>query len=146
MSIGGFAGFKIRIALVRFAPEKVCNASCVVSIYSSRFCRVAGPALREAMLDALAQLQELTDKVTAGGGKPDAEASAATVARHRKRNKLLPRERIQLLLDEGSPFLELSTLAGWGSDDPLGGGMVTGIGWVHGVECACTAGKCPPEV
>ena len=65
-------------------------------------------ANREAMLDALAQLQELTDKVTAGGGKPDAEASAATVARHRKRNKLLPRERIQLLLDEGSPFLELT--------------------------------------
>ena len=96
-------------------------------------------ANRSAMLDALAEIQALTDRVTAGGGKEDADASAATVARHRKRNKLLPRERIQLLLDEGSPFLELSTLAGWGSDDPLGGGMVTGIGWVHGVECMVVA-------
>ena len=96
-------------------------------------------ANRSAMLDALAEIQALTDRVTAGGGKEDVDASAATVSRHRKRNKLLPRERIQLLLDEGSPFLELSTLAGWGSDDPLGGGMVTGIGWVHGVECMVVA-------
>ena len=58
-------------------------------------------ANRSAMLDALAEIQALTDRVTAGGGKEDADASAATVARHRKRNKLLPRERIQLLLDEG---------------------------------------------
>ncbi len=96
-------------------------------------------ANREAMLDAIAELDELTARVTAGGGKEDADACATTVARHRKRNKLLPRERIGLLLDEGSPFLELSTLAGWGTDDPLGGGVVTGIGWVHGIECMVVA-------
>lgn len=94
---------------------------------------------REAMLEALAQLDELYAKVIAGGGKDDPEKSAATVARHRKRGKLLPRERIQLLVDHNAPFLELSTLAGWGSDDPLGGGIVTGIGWVSGVECLILA-------
>ncbi|MFN8149039.1 MAG: hypothetical protein U0R76_16450 [Candidatus Nanopelagicales bacterium] len=54
-----------------------------------------------------------------------------TRARSRKlrsRGKLLPRERVGLLIDRGAPFLELSPLAGWGTDDPLGGGMVTGIG------------------
>lgn len=96
-------------------------------------------ANRDAMLAELQKLADLTAQVTAGGGKADPQASAATVARHRKRNKLLPRERISLLLDQGSPFLELSTLAGWGTDDPLGGGMVTGIGWVHGVECMVVA-------
>ena len=39
----------------------------------------------------------------------------------------------------GSPFLELSPLAGWGTDDPLGGGLVTGIGVVGGVECVVIA-------
>src|SRR5471032_1017784 len=52
MSIGGLAGFRIRMALARRAPEKRCKASSVVSMYSSRLARVAGPALREAMLDA----------------------------------------------------------------------------------------------
>lgn len=94
---------------------------------------------RQAMLDALDQIGELVAKVTAGGGKDDPEKSAATVARHRKRNKLLPRERIQLVVDHNAPFLELSTLAGWGSDDPLGGGIVTGIGWVNGTECMIVA-------
>lgn len=46
-------------------------------------------------------------RIHAGGGD-------AAVTRHRSRNKLLPRERIDLLLDEGSPFLELSPLAGYG--------------------------------
>lgn len=96
-------------------------------------------ANREAMLAALAEIDSLTAGVIGGGGAEDAEKSARTVARHRKRNKLLPRERIQLLIDPQSPFLELSALAGWGSDDPLGGGMVTGIGWVNGVECVVLA-------
>ena len=91
------------------------------------------------MLEALAEIDVLTTRVVRGGGKDDPGASAATVARHRRRGKLLPRERIRLLVDAHSPFLELSPLAGWGSDDPLGGGMVTGIGWVSGVECVIIA-------
>ena len=61
------------------------------------------------------------------------------VARHRTRGKLLPRERIELLLDPDSPFLELSPLAAWGSDFAVGASVVTGIGVVEGVECVLIA-------
>ena len=94
---------------------------------------------RAAMAEALAELDTLLAKVTAGGGSDDPEKNARTVARHRGRGKLLPRERISLLLDRGSAFLELSPLAGWGTDDPLGGGVVTGIGRVSGTECMIVA-------
>lgn len=57
------------------------------------------------------------------------------VARHRERGKLLVRERIDLLVDQDSYFLELSPLAAWGSDFPVGAGLVTGIGRIAGVEC-----------
>ena len=96
-------------------------------------------ANRTAMLEALADIDGLLAAVIAGGGSGDPEKNAKTVARHRGRGKLLPRERINLLLDRGSPFLELSPLAGWGTDDPLGGGVVTGIGRVHGTECMIVA-------
>ncbi|NVK31969.1 MAG: methylcrotonoyl-CoA carboxylase [Gammaproteobacteria bacterium] len=60
--------------------------------------------------------------------------NAQSVARHRKRGKLLPRERIAVLLDDGSPFLELSPLAAYGvyDDDIPAAGIVCGIGLVHG--------------
>src|SRR5688572_7728155 len=61
------------------------------------------------------------------------------LARHRARGKLTARERIELLLDEGSPYLELSPLAAWGSEFHVGGAMVTGIGVVSGVECVVIA-------
>ena len=61
------------------------------------------------------------------------------MARHRQRGRLLVRERIDLLVDPGSPFLELSPLAGWGTDDPVGGGLVTGIGVVEGTACVIIA-------
>ena len=67
-------------------------------------------------------------KAVAGGGEK-------YVDRHHARGKLLARERIELLLDEGSAFLELSPLAGWGSDFTVGASVVTGIGVVEGVEC-----------
>jgi acetyl-CoA carboxylase carboxyltransferase component len=89
-------------------------------------------ANREAMLAALAEIDALQQQVVAGGGEK-------AVARARSRGKLLPRERIGLLLDQDSPFLELSPLAGHGTDDPLGGGLVTGIGVVSGVECVVIA-------
>ena len=60
---------------------------------------------------------------------------ARSIERHRDRGKFLARDRIDLVIDEGSPFLELSALAGWGqADDEFpGAGIVTGIGIVHGV-------------
>lgn len=96
-------------------------------------------ANRTAMAQALAEIDGLLASVVAGGGSADAEKNARTVARHRGRGKLLPRERIALLLDPGSAFLELSPLAGWGTDDPLGGGVVTGIGRVSGAEVMVVA-------
>lgn len=64
---------------------------------------------------------------------------ARYIERHRKRGKLLVRERIELLIDPGTAFLELSPLAGWGTDDPLGGGMVAGIGIIEGTKVAISA-------
>ncbi|CAD5118660.1 DgyrCDS7347 [Dimorphilus gyrociliatus] len=66
------------------------------------------------------------------GGGPKA------VERHLSRGKLLPRERINTLIDEGSSFLELSQLAGhnlYGKDSVPAGGIITGIGRVSGTEC-----------
>ena len=96
-------------------------------------------ANRDAMLTALDEIQQLQAKVAAGGGSDDPEKNARTIARHRTRGKLLPRERIAYLLDAGSPFLELSPLAGWGTQDPLGAGVVTGIGTISGTECMIVA-------
>jgi len=60
-------------------------------------------------------------------------------ARHRARGKLLARERIDLLVDEDSAFLELSPLAAWGTSFHTGASLVTGIGVVSGVECVIVA-------
>ena len=87
---------------------------------------------REAMLRALAGLDAEHAKALAGGGEK-------AVARHRKRGKLLPRERIELLIDPDSPFLELSPLAAWGSDFAVGASVVTGVGVIEGVECVLIA-------
>jgi acyl-CoA carboxylase subunit beta len=87
---------------------------------------------REAMLTKLADLDEQHAKAVAGGGEKYVE-------RHHARGKLLPRERIELLIDPGSAFLELSPLAGWGSDFAVGASVVTGIGVIEGVECMITA-------
>jgi acyl-CoA carboxylase subunit beta len=87
---------------------------------------------REAMLEKLTDLGAEHAKAVAGGGEKYVE-------RHHARGKLLPRERIELLVDPGSAFLELSPLAGWGSDFTVGASVVTGIGVIEGVECLITA-------
>jgi acetyl-CoA carboxylase carboxyltransferase component len=93
----------------------------------------AGPLTnREAMLAKLADLDAQHAVAVAGGGEK-------YVARHHERGKLTPRERIELLIDPGSAFLELSPLAGYGSDFTVGASVVTGIGVVEGVECMITA-------
>ncbi|HEY3870323.1 MAG TPA: carboxyl transferase domain-containing protein [Actinocrinis sp.] len=89
-------------------------------------------ANREAMLAKLAELEAEHAKALAGGGP-------RYVERHRGRGGLLARERIELLLDPDSPFLELSALAAWGSDYQVGAGIVTGIGVIEGTECVVTA-------
>ncbi|MGA8847583.1 MAG: carboxyl transferase domain-containing protein, partial [Nocardioides sp.] len=84
------------------------------------------------MLEKVESLERENAKAVAGGGE-------RSVKRHHDRGKLMPRERIELLLDEGSAFLELSPLAAWGSDFTVGASVVTGIGVVEGVECMITA-------
>ncbi|KAL4350497.1 hypothetical protein S83_032338 [Arachis hypogaea] len=87
-----------------------------------------------SMQDLISELQSHVQRVVAGGG-PEA------VKRNRSRNKLLPRERIDRLLDPGSSFLELSQLAGhdlYGEPLPSAG-IVTGIGPVHGQLCMFVA-------
>ena len=72
-------------------------------------------------------------------------ASAAAKERFHKRGQLLPRERVALLLDPDAPFLELSTLAGFGFDvadaerSVPGGGLIVGIGFVSGTRCLVSA-------
>jgi acetyl-CoA carboxylase carboxyltransferase component len=89
-------------------------------------------ANRAAQMDALAALDEQLDLVRAGGGAKYAE-------RHRKRGRLLARERIELLVDRDSPFLEFSSLAAWGTRFHVGASIVTGLGVVSDVECVIIA-------
>jgi 3-methylcrotonyl-CoA carboxylase beta subunit len=78
----------------------------------------------------VADLRARVAQAAQGGG-------AAARARHLARGKLLPRERVELLLDPGTPFLELSQLAASGmyADEAPGAGLISGIGRISGREC-----------
>ncbi|EDM80658.1 Propionyl-CoA carboxylase [Plesiocystis pacifica SIR-1] len=94
-------------------------------------------AQRAEMLALVEAFRALEAKVAAHG--------EAKRKKFEKRGQLTPRERVARLLDPGSPFLELSTLAGFkmhddnGRKDTLGGGNITGVGFVSGVRCMVTA-------
>ena len=83
---------------------------------------------RADMLEAIEQLEALSREAAAGGGEE-------TMARLRARGKMPLRERIALVLDPDSPFLEISPLAAWRSNFTVGSGFVVGIGVIEGVEC-----------
>jgi acetyl-CoA carboxylase carboxyltransferase component len=89
-------------------------------------------ANREAQLALLKELDKQLELAIAGGGERYQQ-------RHRDRGRLLARERIELLLDPDSPFLELSSLAAWGTEFTVGASVVTGVGVVSGVECVIIA-------
>jgi acetyl-CoA carboxylase carboxyltransferase component len=91
-------------------------------------------ANRERMTALVEELRSWTDEVAKGGGEE-------AVERHRSRGKLLPRERIDRLIDPGSAFLELNALAACGlyDGDAPAAGIVTGIGAVEGRECVVVA-------
>ena len=88
---------------------------------------------RDHMLRLLAEVRALEQRTR--------ERSAKSQPLFEKRGQLLPRDRLALLIDPGSSYLELSALAGYGQDhsDLLksipGGGSISGIGWVAGVRC-----------
>ncbi len=87
---------------------------------------------RLAMENALAEVNEQLALARAGGGE-------RYVERHRRRDKMLAHERIELLLDRDAPFLELCPLAGWGTPYSVGASLVSGIGVIAGVECMISA-------
>src|SRR6202047_5294637 len=94
-------------------------------------------ANRDGMLALIARMRGLEERTRA--------ASAAAKDRFHKRGQLLPRERVALVLDPGSPFIELSPLAGYLFDVPdadksvPGGGLIAGIGFVSGIRCMVSA-------
>jgi acetyl-CoA carboxylase carboxyltransferase component len=81
-----------------------------------------------------AQLRERLAQIRQGGGEQYQQ-------RHRDQGKLFVRDRVDHLLDPGSPFLELSPLAAWAmyDDEAPAAGIVTGIGRISGVECVIVA-------
>ena len=87
-----------------------------------------------AMRSAVADLRAKTDKAALGGGE-------LARSRHTARGKLLPRERVDQLIDPGSPFLEIGQLAAYGmyGGEAPSAGLVAGIGRIHGVECMVLA-------
>src|SRR4051795_6530447 len=89
---------------------------------------------RDGHLALIADLQERLARTRAGGGE-------RAMQRHVERGKLPVRERIERLVDPGSPFLELSPLAAHGmyDGDAPGAGIVTGVGRVSGRECVIVA-------
>lgn len=92
---------------------------------------------REHMLGLLRRVQSLEQRTR--------DKSDSARERFEKRQQLLPRERLSLLLDPGAPFLEIAKLAGLGMDSPdleksvPGGGVIAGIGFVSGVRCMILA-------
>ncbi len=88
----------------------------------------------EAMRALVSELRAKVEEISRGGGELARE-------RHIARGKLPVRERIRLLLDAGSPFLEFSQLAAYGmyDDEVPAAGIVTGIGRVAGRECVVIA-------
>lgn len=91
---------------------------------------------RAAMLEKIEQLRALEEK-----SQKQAESKRE---KFEKRGQILPRERVNLLLDRGSPFLELSSLAGYKQHDDkdgslAGGNTIIGIGFVEGTRCLISA-------
>ena len=89
-------------------------------------------ANRAHLLVLLAEHDRQLALVNDGGGEK-------YVARHRQRGKLLARERVERLVDRDSPLLELSPLAAWGTDFPVGAGLFTGVGVIEDTECVIIA-------
>ena len=87
-----------------------------------------------AMQALVADLRDKVEQIRGGGG-------ARARDKHLARGKLLPRERIRQLLDDGSPFLEFSQFAAWRMYDGTvaAGGVITGIGRICGQECLIVA-------
>jgi acetyl-CoA carboxylase carboxyltransferase component len=107
-----------------------------MAVLESRIDR-ASPEFKESQeyfTSLVAELRERIALVKRGGGED-------AIAKHRARNKLLARERIETLCDPDAPFLEFNPLAAWEMYDgeAPGAGIVTGVGVIEGQECVIVA-------
>src|SRR5271166_1163585 len=114
--------------------ESSASSAVVMTVLRSTLDPKAA-AYTDAASAATSRLEEIDAEFAKalGGGGPK------YVERHHARGKLTARERIELLVDPDSPFLELSPLAAYGSAFQIGASTVTGIGVVEGVECMIVA-------
>jgi 3-methylcrotonyl-CoA carboxylase beta subunit len=107
-----------------------------MSVLASRV-RPRSPEFQANAAAIRALVEDLREQVRRAGegGGPAARA------RHAARGKLLPRDRVERLLDPGTPFLEIGQLAAWGmyDGDAPAAGLIAGIGRIHGVECVVLA-------
>jgi acetyl-CoA carboxylase carboxyltransferase component len=85
-----------------------------------------------AMGELVGEVRALHDQVLAGGG-------ALYVERHRARDKMMVRERLEALVDPGTPVLELCPLAGLQTGDPVGGGVVVALAEISHTQCLVVA-------
>lgn len=111
----------------RATPPSMPTLSTTIDPTSATF-----RANRRAQAEAMDGVNQQLAVARAGGGE-------RYTRRHRERGKLLARERIELLLDRDSAFLELLPLAAWGTDYTVGASSIIGIGVVEGVECLVSA-------
>ncbi len=100
-----------------------------INLHSEEF-----KANAEAMKEQIAPLRDTAAIIAEGGGEKACQ-------RHLSRGKMLPRQRIDALLDPGSPFLEISQLAAWQvyKETIPAAGVIAGIGQVCGIECMIVA-------
>ncbi|HEV8103204.1 MAG TPA: carboxyl transferase domain-containing protein [Gaiellaceae bacterium] len=106
-----------------------------MALLESRVERTDDFARRQARMEQLVgELKTRTAQIAAGGGE-------RAIERHRSRGKLLARERIDLLVDPGTAFLELNALAAWDvyEGQAPSAGIVTGVGVIEGQECVIVA-------
>src|SRR5919106_2205945 len=114
----------IRVSIAEPLTSRLSSVQTLTSrldTSSDQFCRN-----REEMLGLIAEMNDLLEQATKGGGPESTE-------RLIKRGKLPVRERVSLLLDADSPFLEIGPLAGYMTNQVIGGGMLIGIGVVNDV-------------
>uniref|UniRef100_A0A7S2DJV1 methylcrotonoyl-CoA carboxylase n=1 Tax=Haptolina brevifila TaxID=156173 RepID=A0A7S2DJV1_9EUKA len=122
------------IASLGVAHNKLCTSAFVSDAWVDTSTE-AFASNTAAMDEKIAVLRNRLEVVRHGGGE-------RATALHRSRGKLMARERIEAILDPGSPFLEFSALAGEGLYEeysPPSGGVVTGVGCVAGRQCLILA-------